>query len=216
MAKRKNRPKSGEEKLVLQQIVRVMLMSGLGLITYGCSLTTQSTPPPQSSDSNASDSSASDSNTSGINAELKESNSASPVSDHHVSNVEHPPAQESQVLFSCMTTQNKWIEVHDAGSTIRYSFGPENQPEIVLNVSREQASTYQWAGVGRSIYYSVDIPNRDTLYHVFWSVDRLTEGQPVSAGVQVEINNEHVATVECADSDIVNNLIGVDLPPTIR
>jgi hypothetical protein len=64
------------------------------------------------------------------------------------------------------------------------------------------------------MYYSVNIPNRNTTYRVFWSVDRLVQGQPVTAGVDVEINDKPAATVQCLDKDITNGLIGVDLKPT--
>lgn len=130
------------------------------------------------------------------------------------SSIEMSQAEDSDVLFFCTTTQNKFIEVYDFGDTIQYSYSPENEPEIVLNVSRNQASTYQWAGVGRSMNYSIDIPNQDTIYQVFWSQDRLTEGLPISAGVNVLIKDEYVTTVDCAGGDIINNLIGVDLNPS--
>lgn len=119
----------------------------------------------------------------------------------------------NELLFSCQTENGKLIELYDLGNTIQYFFGPENDPEIVLNVPRDEASTYQWAGVGRSIHYSVDIPNANTVYTVFISEDRLSEGRPVTGGVDVLVDNEYVTTVNCAD-DIVSNLMGVDLKPS--
>ena len=118
------------------------------------------------------------------------------------------------VLFYCQTENGKLIELYDLGDTIRYSFGPEDDPEIVLDAPRDQASTYQWAGVGRSIYYSVDIPNANTVYTVFISEDRLSEERPVTGGVDVSVDNEYVATVNCANEDIISNLMGVDLQPS--
>jgi hypothetical protein len=120
---------------------------------------------------------------------------------------------QDEVLFYCTTEQGKVIKLYDLGETIQYSFGPANQPEIVLNVSRNQATTYQWAGVGRSIYYSVEVPNGDTIYNIFWSVDRLESDHPIYAGVDVHINREYVATVPCG-SNITSNLEGVNLRPT--
>lgn len=119
--------------------------------------------------------------------------------------------QANEVLFFCRTENNKLIELYDFGETIQYSFGPEDAPEIVLNVPRDQAATYQWAGVGRSIYYSVEIPNQNTVYNVFISQDRLTEGRPITGGVDVLVNDEYVASVYCADENILSNLEGVDL-----
>jgi hypothetical protein len=123
--------------------------------------------------------------------------------------------ENSKTLFSCITTKGKQIEVCDAEKTIDYSFGkPQGKPEVVVKAPREQASTFQWDGMGRSISYAVDIPNKDTTYNVFWGADRLSENQAVEAGVNVFVNKKLVATVLCTDKNIVNNLEGVKLKPT--
>lgn len=128
------------------------------------------------------------------------------------------PAEAAQgfgsSLFFCRTAQGKVLEVNDLGSSIQYVFGPEQQPELVLNVPRNEASTYQWEGFGRYESYSVSVPNGNTLYTVFWARDRLNIEQPPEGGVTVEIDGEYVTTVDCA-TDINHNMIGVDLPPTV-
>lgn len=121
----------------------------------------------------------------------------------------------SKTLFFCNTVKGKQIEVCDAGDTINYSFGKARQtPEIAIKVPRDKASTYQWAGVGRSMSYAVDIPNGKTTYNVFWGVDRMTDEHAIEAGVNVLINNALVTTVKCAEKDLVSNIEGVDLKPT--
>ncbi|TVP66761.1 MAG: hypothetical protein EA342_10960 [Leptolyngbya sp. LCM1.Bin17] len=151
---------------------------------------------------------------------LQENDSAHELSSEQQQPQEDSPVTElsqnstDQLLFYCQTENRKRIELYDLGDTIRYSFGPDNDPEIVLDVPRDQASTYQWAGVGRSMYYSVDIPNANTVYTVFISEDRLSEERPVTGGVDVSVDNEYVATVNCADDDIISNLMGVDLQPS--
>jgi hypothetical protein len=121
----------------------------------------------------------------------------------------------SKTLFSCITTKGKQIEVCDAGKTIDYSFGkPQGKPEIEVKVARDKASTFQWAGVGRTESYAIDIPNGKTTYNVFWGVDRLTEEHAIEAGVNVLINKELVTTVNCSGKDVVSNLEGVKLKPT--
>ncbi|MDO9212336.1 MAG: hypothetical protein Q8Q54_14260 [Methylococcales bacterium] len=121
----------------------------------------------------------------------------------------------SKTLFFCNTVKGKQIEVCDAGDTINYAFGKARQtPEIAIKVPRDKASTYQWAGVGRSESYAVDIPNGKTTYNVFWGVDRMTDEHAIEAGVNVLINNKLVTTVKCAEKDLVSNIEGVDLKPT--
>lgn len=70
----------------------------------------------------------------------------------------------SKVIFSCTTTKGKTVEVCDAGSTIKYSFGKKGAPpEMALAIPRAAASTRQWDGMGRYMSYSVQIPNGNTV-----------------------------------------------------
>jgi len=120
-----------------------------------------------------------------------------------------------KTVFYCDTVNDKVIQLCDAGATIDYTFGGVGRlPELALRIPREQATTWQWPGIGRWITYAVDVPNGDTRYSVFWGVDRLDEAHPVAAGVDVEIRNEHVATVRCRDdAALIQQMEGIDLRP---
>ena len=129
-----------------------------------------------------------------------------------------PPAHAAcgageKTVFSCMTQAGKQIQVCDAGRTIDYSFGrPNAKPEIVVRAPRDAASTFQWQGVGRNISYTVEIPNGDTKYIVFWSADRLSERHPIEAGVGVDRNGARLATGRCIDNkQLVQAIEGIDL-----
>ena len=121
----------------------------------------------------------------------------------------------SSTLFSCsMQKSGKVVEVCDATDTIQYYFGKaRKKPELALSVPRDEVTTSQWQGVGRYESYSVDIPNADTIYRVYWSHDRLNEDQDnaVEAGVEVETNGKSVANLLCKPASVVSNLQGVDL-----
>lgn len=123
--------------------------------------------------------------------------------------------KNEKTVFSCLTGKGKLIEVCDAGKNISYSFGfPHKKPEIVLTVPRNRASTAQWNGIGRYISYAVNIPNGNTNYNVFWSVDKLSDDKSIDAGVNVEVNNKLAATVSCAgEKNIVQNIEGIQLKP---
>jgi hypothetical protein len=124
-------------------------------------------------------------------------------------------AAGTKTIFSCTTAKGKLIEVCDAGKTITYSFGnPQTTPEIALNVPRDKATTFQWAGIGRYLSYSVDIPNGKTTYSVFHGVDRISETHAVEAGVNVLEGGKLLATVQCSGKKIVSNMEGIDLTPT--
>ena len=117
-------------------------------------------------------------------------------------------------IFSCTTKKGKQIEVCDNKTTIEYSFGKLNsKPELLINVPRKNVTTTQWAGMGSYVSYSVDIPNNNTVYNIFWGMDRMNENHPIEAGVNVFINKNLAATVYCSDK-IENNIKGVDLAPS--
>jgi hypothetical protein len=60
--------------------------------------------------------------------------------------------------------------------------------------------------------YAVSIPNGNTIYNVFWGVDRLSDEHPIEAGVNVEINKKLEATVKCVgEKNIVQNIEGIEL-----
>ena len=123
---------------------------------------------------------------------------------------------EQQTLFSCMTAKGKRIQLCDQQQTLEYSFGkPSLKPEIVVQVPRSAATTSQWQGVGRWMSYSVEMPNGTTVYSVFWGVDRLSDEHGIEAGVHVEVNGKHAATVKCGEnSKIIQNMEGIDLKAT--
>ena len=122
----------------------------------------------------------------------------------------------SETIFSCITGKGKVIELCDSTKTIDYSFGkPTEKPEIVVSVPRTIASTTQWAGIGRWRNYSVEIPNGNTVYSIYWSVDSLARKNAIEAGVNVEIDQKNAATIKCVGEDkIVQHLEGIDLKPT--
>ncbi len=124
------------------------------------------------------------------------------------------PIANRSLLFSCTTNEGQEILLFETDDTIDYSFGdPGKKPELDLQVPRDRASTWQWKGIGRDMSYAVNVPNGETIYSVFWSVDRLSPTKAVEAGVRVERDRKTLATVYCTDK-IVSNLQGVKLKPT--
>jgi hypothetical protein len=123
--------------------------------------------------------------------------------------------KNGRLLFACATANGKHIELCDYGETLAYVFGRSlAQPELALRVPRAQASTWQWQGVGRDESYSVDVPNGNTSYSVFWSRDRMTEKAALEAGVYVLVKQKLTATVKCLPESVQSHLQGVDLKPT--
>lgn len=121
------------------------------------------------------------------------------------------PASQ-KTIFHCTTTQQKHIQVCDANTHIHYKFGKNlNQPELQLSVPRHKTSTNQWGGIGPSESYSVNIPNANTIYSVFSSLDKNTFES--TAGVAIYQNDKLQGTVYCnQNSPITEDLFDIDLP----
>lgn len=120
---------------------------------------------------------------------------------------------QSKTVFNCTTTNNKVIQVCDAGNTISYSFGKANAtPELAITVPRNKVTTYQWEGFGRYENYAINIPNGKTIYRVNDSLDKMS--QQYTAGVEVSNNDKLLATVECAaNKKITSKIQGIKLRP---
>lgn len=82
-------------------------------------------------------------------------------------------------------------------------------PELLLSVPRGDASITQ--GVAAQ---TIDLPNANTIYSVFWGVDRMSDAHEVEAGVHVQVNGHHVATVLCQEDRVQSFMEDVDLKPT--
>ncbi len=142
---------------------------------------------------------------------------AKPVKEQKLaeSKSEEKPIANRALLFSCRTENGKEILLYQTDDTIDYSFGnPDGKPELELKVERDQASTFQWKGIGHWMSYAVEVPNGDVVYSVFWGADRISEKHEIEAGVRVRSNGKILTTVFCSDK-IINHLQGVKLKPTV-
>lgn len=118
----------------------------------------------------------------------------------------------TKTLFSCSVQKSgKVVEVCDAGKTIQYSFGkPGAKPEMALAVPRSQASTFQWDGIGRTMPYSVNIPNGSGEYRVYYAVTKAPD-EAVEGGINVFSKGKQIATVQCVPASITSHLEGLEL-----
>jgi hypothetical protein len=115
------------------------------------------------------------------------------------------------LIFSCVTSNQRFVEVRDNGATINYYFGKKGKkPELALSVPRSVASTHQYQGFGRYVSYAVTIPNKGTTYSVFYGYDKLSPDSQADAGIVVTTVDGKEATIPCA-STFERNIEGIDL-----
>lgn len=100
-------------------------------------------------------------------------------------------------IFSCTTTNQKEVTLCDSGSALRYIFARRTgKSEMNLSVPHSMVSVARTSSMG-----TVRIPTGDTAYSIF---DRVGESGAREAGVDVEINGRHAATVQCTPSSVEN------------
>lgn len=129
-----------------------------------------------------------------------------------VANAKGQCGAKEKTLFYCATKNKKEILLCDAGKTINYSFGKINaRPELSVKVPRDKATATPWNGVGRYMSDSIEVPNGNAVYSVFFSMDRMTDEHKIDAGVSVLVNDKPAATVSCIEKTIVNNLGDAEL-----
>ncbi|MBH1425610.1 hypothetical protein I5U31_01165 [Stenotrophomonas maltophilia] len=102
-----------------------------------------------------------------------------------------------RLIFSCTTTNQKQVALCDSGSELRYIFARRTQkPEMNLSVLHSMVSVARTSSME-----TVRIPTGNTVYSIF---DQTSESGAREAGVNVEINGRHAATVQCEPSSVTN------------
>lgn len=122
---------------------------------------------------------------------------------------------QQTIIFECKTTNNKIVSIKQNENTVSYQFGRNlSYPELSFSIPKNSSSTFQWAGVEREIYYDVDVPNGNTVYTAYSSIDRMSDDHQTESGITVSINNRQIAKILCDQNKkpYVNNMEGVRLP----
>lgn len=128
--------------------------------------------------------------------------------------ISHASAKTT-TIFECKTTNHKIVSVTMDHNKIYYNFGKQQStPELFFSIPKSKASTYQWMGAGRSIYYTVNVPNGHITYTLYSSMDRLTEDHKTESGIIVQKANKEIARILCDENNkfYTNNIEGIDLP----
>lgn len=94
-----------------------------------------------------------------------------------------------KTIFSCQTKSKKTIKVCQVGSSLVYSYGFANKPEIKIKHDVDDVIKSPWNGVGSSYNYSVGFKNGSTTYEVYGAHERKVKGK-YSAGVLVNTKNK--------------------------
>ena len=113
----------------------------------------------------------------------------------------------NEVVFSCTTGKDKRIEVCEAKDHFEYSYGrSQAAAEIRVRVPKAKVSKLSWRGPDQWRFYSLDIPNRGTVYNVYWATESDKPGAAKEGGVNVVRADTVSATVACNPKRITQSL----------
>ena len=105
----------------------------------------------------------------------------------------------TQPVLSCTLSGGRnTLDVCLDGEFLSYAYGKAGKTAELELVSHVKDAGYvPWNGIGRSIYEEASFRNRDVTYTVWFAVDRMAEGNPVSGGVVVLQNEAELASLHC-------------------
>lgn len=107
-------------------------------------------------------------------------------------------AAQAETIFSCKTTNNKYIEVKKVNNNFyEYKFGSASKNEITIRnkTSELLGRSSRWDGFGSGRWSTISFQNGEYLYHVTVYFD--TNSQTESSGVAVERRGKRIAEIAC-------------------
>jgi hypothetical protein len=123
-----------------------------------------------------------------------------------VSAVAHAACEpQGALVFSCATSRGNHVELCAEGSAVRYSFGePGRAPQVAVTMPRDEVRLVPWRALGKVESYALMIPFRESTHVVYWTLD--DPGDQPEAGVQVLVDGEPRATMQCVPAQVLNNI----------
>lgn len=122
-----------------------------------------------------------------------------------------PLGAEAQDLavFDC-TVGARVLRIDLQGDLATYSFGPAGAPELTISAAPRELNYVPWDGWGREMPQMVEFQNADTVYQVWYSVQKmLDENEPLpqpAGGVRVMQGGQIIADLVCTGAPHVYDL----------
>ncbi|MNQ30697.1 hypothetical protein D3C85_440460 [compost metagenome] len=120
-------------------------------------------------------------------------------------------ANASELVFKCMTDNNKQVALYRDGKTIKYSFGKKNSKpelEITRNESDVQIDLEDPEGGGLS--NSVEIHNGAYSYQLISNIDKFTEEHEATTSLNIMKGDNVIKTLYCTPNSVYGDLINID------
>jgi hypothetical protein len=119
-------------------------------------------------------------------------------------------ATASELIFSCSTDKGKRLKILKSGDQAQYLlYSKDNKLELNIKNSIASMNIGLSEPEGSVITTNVSFKNREFVYDVFTSTDRLTNEHPSHSGIIVSKGNDFLANLKCNNDSIQGNLLDI-------
>ncbi len=109
---------------------------------------------------------------------------------------------EGKIIFSCITEQQKTLQIKSTENGYVYSFGKPDNPELVFFNPKQQviSQTPPGDGIGNVVWRHMLMRNRQYTYRVFFFYDRQSEWRPMRYGVEILRGQRSLSVLLCSEN----------------
>jgi len=103
-----------------------------------------------------------------------------------------------EMIFECLTSNNKVISIYQDGDDITYKFGKTNsKPDIMIKRKLQKLNIKQETPVGSGLDSSIEFKNGTYSYTINESLNRVSEDHESTAWLDVKKNGNVINLIDC-------------------
>ena len=113
---------------------------------------------------------------------------------------------EANTIFSCKTTNNKYIEVNKINDEIyEYKFGSASKNELTLRNKKSEllGRSERWTGIGRGRWSIMSFQKGEYIYQVYVNLDSIDH--TTESGVDVKYKGQQLTRILCTEETAKSN-----------
>lgn len=113
---------------------------------------------------------------------------------------------QAEIIFSCKTTNNKYIEVNKLNNDIyEYKFGSASKNELTLRNKKSEllGRSERWSGIGRGRWSIMSFQKGEYIYQVYVNLDSIDH--TTESGVDVKYKGQQLTRILCTEETAKSN-----------
>jgi hypothetical protein len=103
-----------------------------------------------------------------------------------------------EMVFECLTSNDKAVSLYQDGDDITYKFGKTNsKPDIIIKRKLQKLNIKQEIPVGSGLDSSIEFENGTYSYTINESLNRVSEDHESTAWLDVKKNGNIINSIDC-------------------